>query len=197
MSEEWGCVWKISLTHVTGTWLVVTPSKCSSVAVGVLSSSICCQLGHVDCPAVYGDSHELCSARNNLNPPGAQKYDFMWGAYHVSIGWFGWLIWIWSTDQPGNDGILYRGRYTLPVFTGPIHEPWTWTRASFCHSCSRGDLSSVVPLPVGRYMNAFATLPKYVFFTKWCKNNEIILNRKWRILHEIREVRPKSGIKIR
>ena len=30
-----------------------------------------------------------------------------------------------------------------------------------------GDLSSVVPLPVGRYMNAFVTLPKnYVFFTK-------------------------------
>ena len=46
-------------------------------------------------------------------------------------------------------------------------------------------------------MNAFVTFPKYVFFTKWCKNNDIILNRKWRILHGIREVRPKSGIKIR
>ena len=45
-------------------------------------------------------------------------------------------------------------------------------------------------------MNAFVTFPKYVFFTKWCKNNDIILNRKWRILHGIREDRLKSGVKI-
>jgi len=43
-------------------------------------------------------------------------------------------------------------------------------------------------------MNAFVTLPRYVFFTKWCKNNDIILNRKWRILHGTREVRLKSFI---
>jgi len=32
-------------------------------------------------------------------------------------------------------------------------------------------------------MNAFVTFPKYVFFMKWCKNNEIILNRKYDVFY--------------
>jgi len=27
----------------------------------------------------------------------------------------------------------------------------------------------LVPVPIARYMNAFVTFPRYVFFTKWCK----------------------------
>jgi len=121
-------------------------------------------------------------------------------SYHNRLNRCGW------TSYSG-DSCLSSASVIIQVI---FYSKWHLQKVAVCRSpfkpltvteggvkLSQGDLSTVVPVPVARFMNAFVTFPKYVFFTKWCKNNDIILNRKWRILQGIREVRLISGVKIR